>query len=176
MNMTEWLDPHILVAIITGCIGTIFGIGNTAFNIYTFLKQRKQSRNQYVWEEYRETVYDPLSSALRNLEKLADSCRNVRHKDQDQLAFSRSLSEMMNDVEILCVKADNHDVSNRKDWSEQAEAKNAEIFRLIESYELDKKPFSHTDPSLSELEKELRGYVKFFDDRLREQRRALLNF
>ena len=173
--MTEWSDPRILVAVISGGIGAFSGIGSIAFNAYTFQKQRKQSRNQAIWEEYKETIYDPLLSAFRSLEKFANNCRNAHHKNQDQLAFSRNLSEIMNEIEILCVKADDHDVSNRKDWSEQAEAKNAEIYRLIGSYELDKKPFSRTDPSLSELEKELRVYVKFFDNRLREQRRAILN-
>lgn len=178
--MTEWSDPRILVAIVTGGIGALAGLSSVVFNVYASAKQRGQTRNQAIWEEYRETVYAPLRSALRQVEDFAKRCRTTHggfpQEEGDRLALFRNLSERMNEVELFCAKADRHDASDHRDWSEQAETKARQIHDLINDHELDRNTPEHAAVGLLNLEKAIRAYVQFFDDRLREQRKALLDF
>lgn len=178
--MTEWSDPRILVAIVTGGVGALTGLGSVAFNVHASFKQRGQARSQAVWEEYRETVYDPMRSVLQHMEDFAKRCRRahggIQHAERDRLSFFRDLSEMMNEAELFCAKADEHDASTRRDWSEQAETKARQIHDLINDHDLDRNTSEHAVAGLLELEKAIRAYVQFFDDRLREQRKTLLNF
>ena len=178
--MTEWSDPRILVAIVTGGVGALSGLGSVLFNVYASFKQRGQARNQAVWEEYRETVYDPMRSVLRHVEDFAKRCRRTQggipQVEEDRLSFFRDLSEMMNEAELFCAKADERDASTRRDWSEQAETKARQIHDLINDHDLDRNTSEHAAAGLLDLEKSMRAYVQFFDDRLLEQRKALLDF
>ena len=177
--MTEWSDPRILVAIGTGLVGVLFGLGSVAFSAFVFFKQRKQAQSQASWEEYRETVYDPLFSVFRHLEEFAKRCRGTHgfpKGKEEQRAFFRDLSETMNEVEISCAKADEHDASVHKDWTEQSETKNKQIYDLVNDHDLDKGNIEHGDPHLLSLGDGLREYLRFFENRLREQRKEMLGF
>ena len=70
--------PPIIVAIGTGVVGALLGLGSLLFSAFVFCKQRKQSQSQASWEEYRETAYDPLFSVFRHLEEFAKRCRGTR--------------------------------------------------------------------------------------------------
>ena len=177
--MTEWSDPRILVAIGTGVIGALFGLGSVLFSAFVFSKQRKQAHSQATWEEYRETVYDPLFSIFRHLEEFAKRCRGTPSfpkNKEEQRVFFLDLSETMNDVEILCAKADEHDASFHKDWTEQSETKNREIHDLVNDHDLDRRIIERGDSHLLSLGEGLREYLRFFEIRLREQRKKLLGF
>ena len=177
--MTEWSDPRILVAIGTGLGGALFGLGSVAFSAFVFFKQRKQTQSQASWEEYRETVYDPLFSVFRHLEEFAKRCRETRgfpSGTEEQRAFLRDLSKTMNEVEISCAKADEHDASFHKDWTEQSEIKNREIYDLVNDHDLDRGLIEHGDPHLLSLGDALREYLRFFANRLRQQRKEMLGF
>ena len=177
--MTEWSDPRILIAIGTGVVGAIFGLGSLVFSAFVFSKQRKQAQSQASWEEYRETVYDPLILVLRHLEELAKCCRGTHsfpEASERQRAFFHELSETMNEVEISCAKADEHDASFQTDWAEQSETKNKEIHDLVNYHNLDRDTIGRGDHGLLALGKGLREYLKFFESRLRRERKKMLDF
>lgn len=177
--MAEWSDPRILVALGSGVVGSLMGLGSIAFSAYVFVRQRRQTRKQAAWEEYRDTVYDPLFSDVRRVEEFAKRCRGVRGPppgEGDARAFLRDLSELMNEVEISCAKADQHGASTERDWAECAEVKNREIHELIDAHGLAEEA---VQPDLSRrqaLSACLQAYVEFFEDRLRKQRKSLLDF
>ena len=174
-----WSDPPIIVAIATGVVGALLGLGSLLFSAFVFCKQRKQSQSQASWEEYRETVYDPLFSVFRHLEEFAKRCRGTRGfptGKEEQRAFFRDLSETMNEVEISCAKADEHDASFRRDWTEQSETRTREIYDLVNDHNLDIEIIEHGDPHLLSLGDGLREYLRFFENRLREQRKEMLGF
>ena len=177
--MTDWSDPRILVAIVTGAVGALSGLGGLAFSACVFSKQRKQTRNQAAWEEYRESIYDPLLENLHRVEALAKRCNGAHDIPQFQgewQACLRNLSERINEVEIACAKADSHDASVHKDWVEHADASSQEVFGLINQQNIGNRAIQRNDPGLRTLGECLQRHVNFFEDRLREQRRALLDF
>ena len=177
--MIEWSDPRIIVAIGTGVFGTLSGLGGLVFSAYVFSRQGRQAKNQTTWEEYRETVYDPLRSALQHVEDFAKRCRGTHdspQNEEERNKFFRDLSETMNEVEIACAKADNHGASDCKNWTKQVEAKTKKIYDLIDDRGLVERLVERGDPDLLALGECLRAYLRFFEDRLREQRIGMLKF
>ena len=127
--MTEWSDPQIIVSIATGAFGTISSLGTLSLSVLVFRKQSKQSRNKAAWEEYRDTVYDLLFSALRNLEEWVKRCRRSSGETEGKgeglpSRIQIEASECLNEIELSCVKADRHNASIERNWTELAEARN----------------------------------------------------
>lgn len=171
-TLAGWTDLRIMVAIGLGLAGL-------AFNAVTFCKQRSQGRRQAKWDEYRETVYDPLSTSLAGVEALARRCarpRNLPQGEDEWKTCLLDLSERLNDVEIACEKADSHQESARKDWSESADAGTQTIHDLISDHGIGRANAAHDDNALTALRNGLQAHVDLFQERLRDQRKKLLNF
>ena len=103
--MTEWTDPGILVAIAIGVGTLLLGGFNTWTNCCNHWRERKRLRKQAAWEEYMETIYDPLRQALKNFQEQAKTYRRVFGDSGDESSsntFFRELSEAMNEIKNAC--------------------------------------------------------------------------
>ena len=175
--MADWSDPRIVVAIVTGLIGFFTGLGSIGFSWHVFNKQRSQTRNQNVWEEYKETIYDPIRSALADVERYAKIHLGTysfpRDKEKRGEAF-RGLNERLNTVEMSCAKADKHPRTVDTSWEDGAEQENLKLHGLIQKHELIEVDELSLKSKLPELEKALYSYINIFEARLLEQREKML--
>ena len=177
--MAEWSDPRIVVAIAVGALGVLTGGGSLGFSIWVFRRHRFQRRQQAQWEEYRETVYDPLISAVKDVETLAKRCVRISSSLPSEAEWSRvcnELGEAMNEMEIECGRCDQHEATIVRDWVTQAEEKSEQLYSQIGRYQVGNATSSENGSDLQGIAECLRECVQFFEHRLLAQRKALLDF
>ena len=96
----------------------------------------RHSTKHAKWEEYKETVYQPISDELLELENFAKSCRRKENSQIDEVEakkFLRELAEQLNDLVQTCSKATNHDSTIMNDWGVFAERWTDGIHDFIET-------------------------------------------
>ena len=139
---------------------------NSAIAIIALWHTVRRSGKNAKWEEYEETVYEPIMNELHNLENVAKSCRRkeVVSGDEDEAAaFLQELSELLNDLVSVCDKASSHDATIFDDWPDFAERQAQSVHDFIGSAE--------SSAVIPEgLSKKLLDCSQEFHGRLREQR------
>ena len=151
--MSEWFNPPVLVAIILGILAH-------AWNFWRYYETRNRKKGDILWEEYRLTIDDPLRAALRNSKEIA---RDLYSKDIEDMPdvpeIHGRLAISLNDIELICAKADGHPESAERDWGEVADCRNAHIMDL-----LGKKP-----ADMREIREAFRSYEMEIEKRLLRQ-------
>ncbi len=161
--MPDWSDPAIVVAIALGVVANLWHCVNL------YLGQREKRKEQ-LREEYRTNVVDPMRASLKGLleparDLMIASQRHIGPNAAEWKEFSANLAWLLNAVELACGKADKHPETIRRDWRELADRQNKRILDLLggDSAECD----------LESMCKRLSSYDDVFEDRLREQWRAM---
>lgn len=125
------------------------------------------------WQEYQDTVYDPLMRVLTDIENTAamlSGMAKVNSGITDTDTEDRINSEVttsVNQVQVVCARASRHSASIKKDWTERADSKGDEIYRSLEDYDL------ACSDDCETLASQLIEFCGCFYDRLSRQRKAM---
>ena len=168
-----------MLAHIAGFVGAGTGIVALLFGIYNFRKQRNAKRNQDRWDEYQQTTYNPLLSALDGVGEFAAYCRDIGNSQAAQgppRTFAGRLSSRMNDLEIACEKADEHHNSLRNDWSDHADSEGRKIYDFIDRHNVDIDDIANNRELALSLNEVIQEYLRPFRYRLRKQREYILKY
>ena len=164
--MIEW------IAIAMGAVSLLLSLLNRRDRCRDRRKEYRRRRKQATWEEYKETIYDPLRQELVNFQKQAMTCRRALGDSRVETnlnTFFRELSEAMNEIKNACAKADKHKESDRSDWEDFAEKEEQKIHSWEQMYREHNDPESH----LRDFDHLYRSYVENIENRLREQRGSM---
>lgn len=135
----------------------------------TLLNTIRNHRKNAKWEEYSETVYNPIMEELGCLDQKIKLCRRIETNVSDEKeakSFVYDLSEMLNDLELVCDKADNHNSKILKNWYEFTETETKKIHDFIANQST-----TVSDTVIPEgLTKVLQECRQNYDKRLRDQR------
>lgn len=161
--MSSWSDPAI-------CVAIILGVAANVWHAINLCRTQKEKRNALLWEEYRTTVVDAMRGALKDLlgpaRYLAVASRSdTRPNTAEWKKFRDNLALLLNAVELICAKADRHPETIGQDWSELADRENGRILDLVGG--------DIAECDLESVRKQLVSYGHVFEDRLREQWRAM---
>ena len=143
--------------------------GSFFINVY-LLYDRIRGRR---WQEYQDTVYDPLMRALADIERTAamlSGMAKVNNRTADSAPEDRIKSEVatgVNQVQVVCARASRHSASIKRDWTERADSKGDEIYRSLEDYNL------ACSNDCETLASQLIEFCQCFYDRLSRQREAM---
>ena len=157
-------------SLILNLITTSCAVVSVLVSVYLYNNNRGLIRQQHRWDEYRDTIYGPLSTALANVEKIALSVQSTAQElgatagdeIKARLAFA------LNEVELTCVKASGHPDTFLNDWREAADTMVPQILETLDELDVS---------SLGEAQRltdSLQEFCQFFLQRLRQQRRRML--
>ncbi len=130
----------------------------------TAKRQKDHLNSLSRWDEYKETVYDPLRTEIRTLYQIARDCR--RHKfggvePSKDAKLLRDLALHLNELSVICQEIDSHEATEDSSWAEFSESESQEIHDSIANGEF-------------ALDQKIQKYIFALNDRLRAQRNAMV--
>lgn len=174
--MSEWSDTRILIAAVTGIFLVLSNFGSLFLSINNEKRARrneKRTKNAENWEQYRETVVEPLRFSLRKLREPIQDIFSWIHdcppSGEKRKQFFVHLSMLLNEIEIECAKADRHPGSLHPNLSALAEAENQKIFDLFESNNMFDDESEKFIMNLEKLQHYLTSYDHIFEEHIRKQ-------
>lgn len=113
----SWSDPRILTAIFIGLVGWI---ANALNGLYTRSQVKKNRTRTNTWEEYRDTVYDPLMDAKKSFATVshANGLTTASIKPDAMDDYFNQLNHAMGRLMSACVEADRHPESELSNWED----------------------------------------------------------
>ena len=167
--MVGWLDclPNAVPV-----LSLIVAALSFLFSCHTAWRQHNHSKSERRWDEYKETVYDPVRKEVDELRRLARECRHwstFGPKQEDALKLLGALSFQLEEVRIACKDADSHESTKEKDWDRFAE----EAIEKINDFIAEHDPLSLATDADGGLNQEIQDYISQLDKRLRSQREAM---
>lgn len=123
---TSWFDPRIVVAILFGALGIAGSAGNLLFTLHL-------RRRLGVWEEYKDTVYDPILLALKEFEEVAapHKISSDYPSATESATYFQHLGEAFNAVALVCSRNDHHPISRTSNLEKIAEAKYDNVWKIV---------------------------------------------
>ncbi len=139
---------------------------NLAIAIYAVCHTVHRSGKNAKWEEYRETVYEPIMEELRCIDRAVKLCRRIEEVPDEESAkdFLDELPLTLNDLEIACDKASSHGSTFSDNWSAFADGQCNGVLEFIGSNALSARIIPQG------LSENLQDFSREFHKRLREQR------
>lgn len=112
--MVGWLDclPNAVPV-----LSLFFAALSFLFSWHTARRQRNHSKSERRWDEYKETVYDPIRKEVDELRRLARECRHwstFGPTQEDALKLLGALSFQLEELRIACKDADSHESTMEK--------------------------------------------------------------
>ena len=174
--MSEWSDTRIIIAAATGVLLVLSSFGSLFLGISNERRARrneKRTKNAENWEQYRETIVEPLRFSLRKLRDPIQTIFSWIHdcppSGEKRKEFFVHLSTLLNEIEVECAKADGHPRSLHHNLSAVAEVENQKIFDLIELNNMFDEESEKFIMNLKKLQDYLTSYDRIFEEHIRKQ-------